>query len=215
MAHETVSDKQDQRKPAAKAPEAKRPAKKKHAHHWRLLTMLVTIGVIVWFLPIIIAQTPLLAWGLKMATADLNGSVSVKSASLGWLSPIEIQGVEVKDKCGKPVLSVDSITGDRRLGAILLQLHESRQVHARRHEALGRAARRRQQRRGPAGEISRAETDNRRPPRPRSGWRSIFPTAPRRSPTNGPAWPARCGNCRSSSAWTPATDRCPPTCSPT
>ncbi|MFZ1936828.1 MAG: hypothetical protein WCB27_22375 [Thermoguttaceae bacterium] len=119
MAHETISDKSGQQHHPAKTSDAKRPAKKKHAHHWRLLTMLVTLGVVVWFLPVIIAQTPLLTWGLKMATADLNGSVSVKSASLGWLSPIEIQGIEVKDKCGKPVLSVDSVVGDRRLGAIL------------------------------------------------------------------------------------------------
>jgi len=38
--------------------------------------------------------------GLKMATADLNGSVTVKSASLGWLSPIEVRDIEVKDKTG-------------------------------------------------------------------------------------------------------------------
>ena len=119
MANENVSDKSGQRRPTARTADAKQAAKKKHTHHWRLLTMLATLGIVVWCLPIIVAQTPLLAWGLKMGTADLNGSVSVKSASLGWLSPIEVQGIEVKDKCGKQVASIDSVTGDRRLGAIL------------------------------------------------------------------------------------------------
>jgi hypothetical protein len=81
--------------------------------------MAATLAVVVWLLPIIIAKTPALGWILKMATADLNGSVAVKSASLGWLSPIEVQGIEVKDKEGKLVLSVDSVTGDRWLGTIL------------------------------------------------------------------------------------------------
>ncbi len=120
MANETNRDNRGQSKNTTKTSDAKPAAKKKHAHHWRLLTMLGTLGVIVWFLPIIVAQTPLLTWGLKTATADLNGSVSVKSVSLGWLSPIEVQGIEVKDKCGKQVLYVASVTGDRRLGAILL-----------------------------------------------------------------------------------------------
>ena len=209
MAHETISDKSGQQHHPAKTSDAKRPAKKKHAHHWRLLTMLVTLGVVVWFLPVIIAQTPLLTWGLKMATADLNGSVSVKSASLGWLSPIEIQGIEVKDKCGKPVLSVDSVVGDRRLGAILFNYTNlgkftlagmkvsvvMRDNSSNVEDLLAKYL---------------APKDNHPPPRPRSDWRSIFPMASRRSPTNGPAWRAKCGNCRSSSAWTPATDRWPP-----
>ena len=119
MANETTHDNRGQSKNAARTPDAKRAAKKKHTHHWRLLTMLATLGIVIWCLPIIVAQTPLLAWGLKMASTDLNGSVSVKSASLGWLSPIEVQGIEVKDKCGKQVLTVASVTGDRRLGAML------------------------------------------------------------------------------------------------
>jgi translocation and assembly module TamB len=119
MANEAVSDKRGQRQLVAKSPDAK-PAAKKHHHRWRLLTMLATLGVVLWCLPIIVAQTPLLAWGLKLATADVNGSVSVKSAKLGWLSPIEVRDIEVKDREGKQVMTVASVTGDRRLGAILL-----------------------------------------------------------------------------------------------
>ena len=82
--------------------------------------MLAVCAVVLWLLPTIIAKTPLFPWILKLATTDLNGSVTVNSASLGWLSPIEVQGIEVKDANGKMVLSVGSVVGDRRLGSILL-----------------------------------------------------------------------------------------------
>ena len=119
MANGTTRDTRGQPNNAAKSPDAKRAPKKQH-HRWRLLTMLATLAVVAWCLPIAIAKTPLLPWVIKLATADLNGSVTVKSASLGWLSPIEVEGIEVKDKAGKHVLSVASVTGDRWLGAILL-----------------------------------------------------------------------------------------------
>jgi translocation and assembly module TamB len=119
MANDRTTDNRGQSKNTAKEPDAKRAAKTKQHHRWRLLTMLVTLAVAAWCLPIVVAKTPLLTWILKMATADLGGSVSVKSASFGWLSPIEVQDVEVKDKEGKQVLTVASVVGDRRLGAIL------------------------------------------------------------------------------------------------
>jgi translocation and assembly module TamB len=95
-------------------------ARKRHVLRWRLLTMLATLAVLAWFLPVIVAKTPLLAWGVKLATTDLQGSVRIGSASLGWLSPVEVRDIEVKDKTGKPVLEVASVVGDQRLGAILL-----------------------------------------------------------------------------------------------
>jgi hypothetical protein len=83
------------------------------------LFVLATLAVIVWLLPAIVVHTPLLHWILGKATADLNGTVTVGSASLGWLSPVVVEGVEVKDAKGRTVLSVPSVAGDRSLAAIL------------------------------------------------------------------------------------------------
>jgi hypothetical protein len=86
---------------------------------WRRLAAAAMILLVIWFLPVVVAKTPLFSWILKRATADLNGSVTVQSASLGWLSPIEVAGVEVKDAAGKRMLYVGAILGDRPLGKIL------------------------------------------------------------------------------------------------
>ena len=75
------------------------PAKRRR---WWLWGTLATLAVIVWLLPGIVVHTPLLHWILGKATADLNGSVTVDSASLGWLSPVAVEGVEVKDAKGEP-----------------------------------------------------------------------------------------------------------------
>jgi len=118
MANDTTRDNRGQPKTATKTP-ASPTARKKRAPRWRLLTTLATLAVVLWLLPTIIAKTPLFPWILKLATTDLNGSVTVQSVSLGWLSPIEVQGIEVKDANGKAMLTVGSVVGDRRLGALL------------------------------------------------------------------------------------------------
>jgi translocation and assembly module TamB len=118
MASDTTRENRGQSKSAAKQSDSPAP-RKKRSHRWRLLTMLVAFGVLVWFLPMIVAKTPLLPWGVKLATADLNGTATIGSASLGWLSPVEVHNIAVKDKAGKPMLEVASVVGDRSLGAIL------------------------------------------------------------------------------------------------
>ncbi len=93
--------------------------KSKKRHHWRLLIGLAGLAAVVWLLPAIVVHTPLFHWILGKATADLNGSVSVQSASLGWLSPVAVEGVEVKDAQGKSVLTLPAVSGDRSLAALL------------------------------------------------------------------------------------------------
>jgi len=101
---------------AAKASRA--PTARKHRRRW-WLWMLAVLSVVLWLLPNIVAHTPLLGWGIGMAAADLNGTVTVGSASLGWFSPIAVQDVEITDSEGKLVLSLPSATGDRSLAALL------------------------------------------------------------------------------------------------
>ncbi len=94
------------------------PARKKSpGRRWPVVV--VVLLAFVWFLPAIVAHSPLLGWILKLATADLNGSVAVQSASLGWLAPVEARGVEVRDAAGKPLLALPSVIGDRPLLKIL------------------------------------------------------------------------------------------------
>ena len=100
-------------KTAAFAPKAKQ------RRHWRLALVLAVLVAIIWLLPSIVVHTPLLHWILGKATADINGSVTVGSASLGWFSPIAVEGVEVKDAKGKSVLTLPAAIGDRSLLAIL------------------------------------------------------------------------------------------------
>ncbi len=85
----------------------------------RTTLVLLVAAALVWLLPAIVAHTPLLSWGLKLATADLNGSVAIRSASLGWFSPIEAHGVEVKDAQGRPVLDIGGVQCDRSLLALI------------------------------------------------------------------------------------------------
>ena len=95
---------------------------------WKLLTLLAMLAALVWLLPSIVTHTPLLPWGIKLATAPLNGSVTVGSASLGWFSPVVVQNVEVKDAQGKPVLALQAADINRSLTALLLNYTDLGQI---------------------------------------------------------------------------------------
>jgi translocation and assembly module TamB len=110
--------KRDLRNPRRENPgNAKAPPKRKR--RWKLLLMLAVLAMLVWFLPIIATNTPLMPWGVKMAGSQLNGSIAVESASLGWLSPVVVRGVEVKDAQGKSVLTLAELTSERTLAGLL------------------------------------------------------------------------------------------------
>ena len=111
MASDVGGDSRDvSKKTATSAP-------KKRRRRW-LPACFVALLAFVGLLPTIVAKTPLFGYILKFATSDLNGSVKVDSISLGWFSPIQLKGVEVKDTAGKSVLSTSSIAGNRTLAAI-------------------------------------------------------------------------------------------------
>jgi len=76
---------------------------------WRPLMVVTGLIFLVVMFPSIAAQTPLLSWGVAQATADLNGKVTVGSASLGWFSPIVLKEVQVLDVEGAPVAEIPSI----------------------------------------------------------------------------------------------------------
>lgn len=70
-------------------------------------------------LPWVVAHSPLMTAIIQRSTADLEGTVRVKSASLGWFSPVVLYGVEVHDRQGNLVLEVPRLAGDKAMLALL------------------------------------------------------------------------------------------------
>lgn len=90
---------------------------------WRWAIVLGALVAILWFLPPIIAHTPLMSWVLRKV-ANLNGNISVQSASLGWFSPISASGIEICDAENQLVLHADQLTAQRSLFGLLTNLHD-------------------------------------------------------------------------------------------
>lgn len=81
----------------------------------RLLPVAMLLVLVVWFAPMIVAKTELRNRFARQALADVHGSVEVGGASLGWLSPVELRDVVVKDEAGRTVLTAPKITSQKPL----------------------------------------------------------------------------------------------------
>jgi translocation and assembly module TamB len=82
---------------------------------WLLKSMLV-LCTLVWCTPYIIAYTPLKDAVLRWAMKDqLNGSLTVGSLSLGWLSPIGVEEITLVDNNGQAVAKVAKVETSLRL----------------------------------------------------------------------------------------------------
>jgi len=95
-------------------PAKPRPEKSRH-RRWFWPALLLVLALVAWWLPAIVAATGAVQWVVAQATADVQGSVTVAAASLGWLRPIVVSGVEVRDAAGQPVATAPHIESDRRL----------------------------------------------------------------------------------------------------
>ncbi|HLA85318.1 MAG TPA: hypothetical protein VJL29_11035, partial [Thermoguttaceae bacterium] len=98
---------------------SKEPARRGRRRFGLLLTA-VALGVFVWFLPVLVTHTGLLNWIVARATGDLKGSATVKSASLGWFSPVRVSGIQVRDTQGNVVVDVPELAGDTPLAKLAL-----------------------------------------------------------------------------------------------
>jgi hypothetical protein len=81
----------------------------------------LALGLLAWWLPAILAGAGALDWIVARAAGDLQGSVHIGSASLGWLRPIAIADVSVRDAAGQPVAEVPQIVSDRPLWELIRQ----------------------------------------------------------------------------------------------
>ncbi len=76
--------------------------------------------LVLWFLPAIVARTPVVRWVIDAAAADLNGQVAVESVSLGWFSPIRMRGASLTDERRQRVLEIPRAESSRTLAGLLV-----------------------------------------------------------------------------------------------
>jgi translocation and assembly module TamB len=85
----------------------------------RLGFLLIVLAIAAWFLPAIIANTPMFGWIVRKAASGLKCSISIQSVSLGWLKPITVNGLAIRDEQNNVVFEAEKISGDKSLLAIL------------------------------------------------------------------------------------------------
>jgi translocation and assembly module TamB len=94
--------------------------KTRKSYKFRILVFgLIGLGILIFFLPAILVNSPLKQHAIDYALADLKGSARVENISVGWFSPVQIEGVDVRDDSGTTVLSIDSITTSQTLAGFL------------------------------------------------------------------------------------------------
>jgi len=105
-------------------------SRKARSHKLRnaFLTVLFLSGVVVYFAPAIVAQTPLRNWMVQTAVAP-NGTITLGSASLGWFSPIGVDDLQILDDAGDTAVAIESFSSEKSLIAILLDLGDLGQLH--------------------------------------------------------------------------------------
>jgi hypothetical protein len=74
--------------------------------------------LVVWFAPAIVAKTVLRQRLARAASAKLNGTLEIGSASLGWFSPVELRDLTLTDQQGRVVARIPKITSSRTLFAL-------------------------------------------------------------------------------------------------
>ena len=82
---------------------------------WLVLLGLVAL---VWFAPQLVAMTPLLQVVVDRAVPELKGAVSVRGASLGWVSPVELRNITWRDADGRTLAEVPAVRIERTLSQL-------------------------------------------------------------------------------------------------
>jgi translocation and assembly module TamB len=81
---------------------------------------LVLLAVFAWFAPWLAAHTPLRHWIAQRIFPDVEGKFVVGRASLGWLSPVIVEDLVLRDGAGRPILTAPRVTSGRNLLSIVL-----------------------------------------------------------------------------------------------
>jgi hypothetical protein len=83
----------------------------------------------IWLLVLALAATGVVNWLVAQATTDLQGRVVVGAVSVGWLRPIAVSGVEVRDAAGQPVATAAGVESERRLCDLIFRPSDLGRFH--------------------------------------------------------------------------------------
>ncbi|MFO0896599.1 MAG: hypothetical protein U0836_04120 [Pirellulales bacterium] len=81
--------------------------------------VLLLLAVLAWFAPALLVASGLTNSLVRSAAADLKGDLSIGGLSLGWLSPVRVFGVSLKDARGDTVAQLSELETEKSLWALL------------------------------------------------------------------------------------------------
>src|SRR4051812_5155137 len=84
---------------------AARPRRRKRT--WLLMAVVLGLPALVFVAPIVIAKTPLLGSVVALCAKEVKGDLTVGSATLNWLQPIEFYDIELRDAQNKSVARIE------------------------------------------------------------------------------------------------------------
>src|SRR5438552_13215684 len=84
----------------------------------RLFVLLVLLGILAFFAPLLIGSTGLWKSLLAAAAPEIAKQIDAKSLQLSWLSPIEVRGLVVRDPAGQSLAEVPLIHSHQTLWEI-------------------------------------------------------------------------------------------------
>ena len=95
--------------------------RRRRLRRWLIGVPAVLSGLLVllWSVPVIVAHTSLRQTIVSAALADFEGSVTIGSASLGWLSPLLARDVEARDRNGQPLGRAAALQSEKSLLGLL------------------------------------------------------------------------------------------------
>lgn len=84
------------------------------------IAVLLVLGVLVALLPTIVSMTSLgPSLVASAAKGQIDGSLEVKSVSIGWLSPAKVSGIAIKDNDNQTIATIDSLVVGKSLLALI------------------------------------------------------------------------------------------------
>ena len=84
-----------------------------------VIAVVLGIAALAWFAPTIISATGMLNSLVGYVVPKLDGQVQIDGATLGWLSPIELRSVSLKDTEAGDLAIVDNIATEKTLWTLL------------------------------------------------------------------------------------------------
>lgn len=94
------------------------PVSPKRRRGGRWLILLILIAGLGWFAPQIVASTELRQHIARVLFPQFRGTVSIAKARLDWLSPVQLQGLRVRNAEGEVIAEITEVTSERPLWQI-------------------------------------------------------------------------------------------------